>query len=103
MATPPATATAAPKVVSTPLAEAEDDGIVHAVLTSEPPGAIVTLLENGQARVLGPAPVKVDLDRDNRYEAVFALDGYQSVLSRVALGSNDSLELRIRFKRSDDE
>gem|GEM_PF-3661806 len=98
----------ATRVVSTPLgepplaiAEPKETGPVRAVLASEPAGAVVTLLDNGEARVLGPSPVEVELDRSHRYEAVFTLDGHRSILSQVALGSNDAVEIRVNFKDRD--
>ncbi len=44
--------------------------------TSEPPGAVVTLVSGGEKQELGPTPVEAKLDPAKRYEVVFEKDGY---------------------------
>ncbi len=53
--------------------------------TSEPPGAVVTLLTDGVPVALGAAPVTHPLDPRKRYEVTFDKPGYVTVTKPVAI------------------
>ena len=51
--------------------------------TSEPSGAKVTLLVDGEKRALGATPVTVTLDPRKRYQAIFRLNGFEPATRTV--------------------
>ncbi len=90
-AAPPATA---PTAVVTPLADSSVEEpvaaaqeppreAVRALFVSEPVGATVTLITDGEPRVLGESPAEAWIAPGHRYEAMFARQGYVSQLLPV--------------------
>jgi serine/threonine-protein kinase len=57
--------------------------LVSIPFESQPEGAMVTLVVDGQSLVVGRAPVTAALDPSRQYEAVFALAGYATSILPV--------------------
>ena len=75
----PATATA----TGTASASAAAPSLVHIRLDSDPPGASLTLVDNGRPAPVGTTPLDVALDPSHAYDVVFALAGHPSRLVHV--------------------
>jgi len=68
--------------------------------TSEPPGARVTLIENGDKRRLGSAPVDARLDPRATYEVRFEKSGYVTVTRPVTVGKAPEVVVAAVMERS---
>jgi hypothetical protein len=55
-------------------------------LTSEPPGARVTLIGGGGRTVLGVTPTEAKLEGGKSYEVLYELDGYAAVTKAIGPG-----------------
>ncbi|HTE53916.1 MAG TPA: serine/threonine-protein kinase [Kofleriaceae bacterium] len=68
--------------------------------SSEPSGARVTLMVDGEKRALGATPVAVVLDPRKRYEAVFRRDGYEPATRAVAMTGGSEIAVAAVLERS---
>jgi len=59
-----------------PAAEPAKPKLVEVRLESTPPGANVTLVDDGSVSLLGKTPIDASVDPSRRYEVVFALDAH---------------------------
>lgn len=84
---PAAAATAAPS--ETPAAA--KPGLTTLPITSWPNGAVVTLVDNGNATVLGRTPVSAALDPSHSYDVVFAIVGRPTTVKHVDLAKMQEL------------
>jgi len=73
---------------------------VVAKLTSDPPGARVTLLVNGEKEAIGSTPVEHKLDPRKRYEAVFRKDGYQPVTRALTMTGAQEIPVSVTLERA---
>jgi hypothetical protein len=69
-------------------------------LTSEPPGARVTLVVDGEKRVLGVTPVDVSLDPRKRYEAVFRREGYAAASRPIPITGAEQVQVAVVLERA---
>jgi hypothetical protein len=76
--TEPAVAAADPAVV-TPAVPT----LVDVLFLSTPSGANVVLVDGGRTIPIGPTPVSASIDVSHSYEAVFALDGHQTLIKQL--------------------
>jgi hypothetical protein len=60
-------------------------------ITSWPNGAVVTLVDNGNATVLGRTPVSAALDPSHSYDVVFAIVGRPTTVKHVDLAKMQEL------------
>jgi serine/threonine protein kinase len=67
---------------------------------SEPAGAKVTLLVDGDKKVLGATPVESKLDPRKRYEAVFRKDGYLPVTRAIAMTGAQEVPIEVVLEKS---
>jgi serine/threonine protein kinase len=67
---------------------------------SQPAGAKVTLLVDGDKKVLGATPVESKLDPRKRYEAVFRKDGYLPVTRAVAMTGAQEVPVEVVLEKS---
>ncbi|HEU5058681.1 MAG TPA: protein kinase [Kofleriaceae bacterium] len=67
--------------------------------TSQPPGAKVTLLVDGDKKVLGSTPVDFKLDPRKRYEAVFKKDGYVQVTRAIAMTGAQEVPVEVVLEK----
>jgi hypothetical protein len=67
---------------------------------SEPAGAKVTLLVDGDKKVLGATPVQSKLDPRKRYEAVFRKDGYLPVTRAIAMTGAQEVPIEVVLEKS---
>jgi hypothetical protein len=79
--------TAAP--IETPAAA--KPGLTTLPITSWPNGAVVTLVDNGNATVLGRTPVSAALDPSHSYDVVFAIVGRPTTVKHVDLAKMQEL------------
>lgn len=90
----PAVAVAAPVAApaETPVAAtAAKPGLTTLPITSWPNGAVVTLVDNGNATVLGRTPVSAALDPSHSYDVVFAIVGRPTTVKHVDLAKMQEL------------
>ncbi|MEO9182828.1 MAG: hypothetical protein ABI467_05040 [Kofleriaceae bacterium] len=99
-ATAPATATAAAPAtaaaratVPVPVASPARAGLTTLPITSWPNGAVVTLIDNGNATVLGRTPVSAALDPSHSYDVVFAVVGRPTTVKHVDLATMQELAI----------
>jgi hypothetical protein len=76
-AAPPAPASTSTPAPTTPLK------LVDVRLESTPPGANVTMVDDGKVSVLGRTPIDASLDPSRGYEIVFALDAHATKVEHV--------------------
>jgi hypothetical protein len=67
--------------------------------SSDPAGARVTLIVDGEKRQLGPAPVSVLLDPRKRYVAVFRRDGYAPATREIAMTGGPEVQVAAALER----
>lgn len=73
-------------------------------VTSEPAGAIVTLVEDGVPRVLGATPIEADLDPSRAYELLVEHPGYWSDVRLIVFEDGDaSGDIREHVELSEQE
>jgi len=85
----PAPAVAEPAPVAAP--PAAKPGLTTLPITSWPNGAVVTLVDNGNATVLGKTPVSAALDPSHSYDVVFAVVGRPTTVKHVDLAKMQEL------------
>jgi hypothetical protein len=73
----------APTVVPTAAPSATAAQLTTLPITSWPDGATVTLVDNGNATVLGRTPVSAALDRSHSYDVVLAVVGRPTIVKHV--------------------
>ena len=66
-------------------------GLTTLPITSWPNGAVVTLVDNGNATVLGHTPVNAALDPSHSYDVVFAVVGRPTTVKHVDLATMQEL------------
>jgi hypothetical protein len=78
VATPaPAKPTRTPVVVIAPIeTPAAPSPVVMIMFETTPPGATVTLVDNGKPSYIGTTPVETAVDSTHHYDVVYTLDGY---------------------------
>ena len=72
---------------------------VVAKFTSQPAGAKVTLLVDGDKKALGATPVDFKLDPRKRYEAIFKKDGYAPVTRAVAMTGGQEVPIDVVLEK----
>lgn len=77
-------------VAAAPVAPAAP-ALVTLPITSWPTGAVITLVDNGNATVLGPTPVNAALDPTHSYDVVFAVVGRPTTVKHVDLATMHEL------------
>jgi hypothetical protein len=85
--TPPAPV-AAPTPAAVPVAAPE---LVHVPIVSRPAGATVTLLDNGNAQVIGRTPTEVAVDPARNYDVVVALAKHPTKIAHLDPSSTPQL------------
>jgi eukaryotic-like serine/threonine-protein kinase len=73
---------------------------ITGTFTSEPPGARVTLVVDGEKRLLGVTPTKAALDPRRRYEVVFRRDGYQPAIRPITMTGASELAISAVLERA---
>ncbi len=68
--------------------------------TSEPTGAKVTLLVNGEKRSIGVTPVEARLDPRKRYDVMFRRDGYEPATRVVAMTGGEEVQVAAVLDRA---
>ncbi|HKE15869.1 MAG TPA: protein kinase [Kofleriaceae bacterium] len=68
--------------------------------TSEPPGAKVILLVDGEKRSIGVSPVEARLDPRKRYDVVFRRDGYEPATRQVAMTGGNEVQVAAVLDRA---
>jgi len=68
--------------------------------TSEPPGAKVILLVDGEKRSIGVTPVEARLDPRKRYDVVFRRDGYEPATRVVAMTGGNEVQVAAVLDRA---
>jgi eukaryotic-like serine/threonine-protein kinase len=68
--------------------------------SSQPAGAKVTLLVDGEKTVIGATPVEFKLDPRRRYEAVFRKDGYLPVTRAIAMTGGQAVPVDVALEKS---
>lgn len=90
-AAPAAVAAAAPAEAPAAAPVAAKPGLTTLPITSWPNGAVVTLVDNGNATVLGRTPVSAALDPSHSYDVVFAIVGRPTTVKHVDLAKMQEL------------
>jgi len=91
VAAPVAVAAAAPAEAPAAAPAAAKPGLTTLPITSWPNGAVVTLVDNGNATVLGRTPVSAALDPSHSYDVVFAIVGRPTTVKHVDLAKMQEL------------
>jgi hypothetical protein len=68
--------------------------------TSEPTGARVTLLVDGEKRSIGVTPVEARLDPRKRYDVVFRRDGFEPATRVVSMTGGDEVQVAAVLDRA---
>ena len=93
----PAIATAAPVVAPAPPAPI---ALAAMPITSQPAGAIVTLIDNGTAIIVGRTPVTASINPARAYDVVFALGGHPTRIEHVGAGAVHPLSIDLAEPRA---
>jgi len=88
------------EIIEIQLDEVAEAGEVLVEFASEPVGADVVVLADGQSMHLGPTPVTVRLNRALDYHAVFTKDGY-GVETRSVVAEGDRVRVVAELNRKD--
>jgi len=67
---------------------------------SDPPGARVTLVSNGNRVTLGRSPIESKLDPRQRYEVVFKKDNYVTVTRPVEISGGTEVSVAVSLERT---
>src|SRR6185503_14428510 len=67
--------------------------------TSQPAGAKVTLVVDGDKKVVGVTPVDFKLDPRKRYEAVFKKDGFVPVSRAIAMTGGQEVPVDVSLEK----
>ena len=67
--------------------------------TSQPAGAKVTLVVDGDKKVVGVTPVDFKLDPRKRYEAVFKKDGFVPVSRAIAMTGGQEVPVEVSLEK----
>ncbi len=65
-------------------------------ITSEPAGAVITLISDGEATVLGPTPVTAAVDPAHSYDVVVALRDHPTTVTHVDPSKTHELAIDLR-------
>lgn len=71
------------------------------VFESQPTGAYVTLIANGQSQGIGKTPVASYVDPNGKYEVVFALDGHRTKVASLNPKRSKAVSVRLSAQRDD--
>lgn len=90
---PPAAPVAEPRPAVQPAVSSTGPAISF---ISEPAGATVTLIEDGQPRVIGETPLEAVIDPDRHYEVMFALAGHATTLQPLEAAGTPRIEVTLQ-------
>ncbi|MBS1122180.1 MAG: serine/threonine protein kinase [Deltaproteobacteria bacterium] len=85
---PPVVAAVAPAIAADPPVES-----LQLPISSVPAGAVVTLIHDGDATVVGRTPVIATLDPTRAYDVIVALRGHPTKIHHIDPGTTHALEL----------
>jgi hypothetical protein len=86
----------APVVVIAPIeTPAAPSPIVQVTFETTPPGATVTLVDNGKPSYIGTTPVEASVDSTHRYDIVFTRDGYITRVTALDPSTTQHAEARL--------
>ena len=72
------------------------DALTEVLFVSNPPGANVVLVDGSRTIPIGPTPVKASIDPSKKYEAVFALEGHKTRITRLDPDRDRKLSVDLR-------
>ena len=96
VAVAPAPAPALAPAPAPPAVEVKPATDVNLPITSNPTGAIVTLIDDGDATVVGRTPITATLDPARGYELVVALHGHPTRIQRVAPHTTHAINIDLQ-------